>query len=733
MTTLIFQPKGALQNIQVGAADIVALLGVAHSAWGWVGSLSGVKNILDRARTFIPGTSQHPILNLSLPIPNGNYLILTFQGPVSWEDGTKAFGGDPVMQFVGATLCALAHECGPSAAVKLFMRCIAPTLWDREFIEIPGLKETVRLQLMDNIQAILNDGAIRGFTERFFQAAGDCGLTEGDKVWLKSYTQVEDDDMPLATEIELIGGFLCWVVKRGTVAQPYCTRSGMVARTALYLRSVGYSLDPLQSWNGVGSQPKVVRGVILVTGGTSETDPLQLNPGEFAESSRKSHYQHSTIGAMLVNAVQFPTLLAPETAQEQFRSAERALLSLIRPTWRTASDGSERVAVFFGTPDHSTPNRQRSQPSSYATALASIYFPLSAQLLAQCYEGIATDDIRRCAIENKSNSAAFEDLPEDLVLFRVVTAGIIIAVVSTLAGADYWSMTHASMINLDDESWLDNIARLLDKGLSSSLPMAQAVSLVASIHCAMDLSEFATSDTGVKVDTNIIGARTGIYAVIPSLFLNMSPGPEALGLVCVDQFVGNIPVHRDGWIRSGTTAALYFSGVREVPTTGFDLATRGSPAHALLGPPVPACPDIPLYVSLERVQHYSRPDVMLTGRVNGEVVGSVSIDEVLWVVCKSLEAVSECGKNCTQPTKVRNVKASEWVKGLVLDPKYPVCLQVDGDPAWRLLAAGQAGQCSGLLMFGCFQCAVKRIERSQQAHAGGGGSIVVAGSERVPK
>ena len=77
------------------------------------------------------------------------------------------------MQFVGATLCALAHECGLDSTVKLFVEYVAPTLWEHEFCGAPGLKECIQLQLMDNIQSILNDGAIPGFTElRLQQTVG---------------------------------------------------------------------------------------------------------------------------------------------------------------------------------------------------------------------------------------------------------------------------------------------------------------------------------------------------------------------------------------------------------------------------------------------------------------------------------------------------------------------------------------------------------------------------------
>jgi hypothetical protein len=728
MTTVVFQPHGGLQNLQIGGADIVALLGAAHSVWGWIGGLDGVKNILDRAGAVVCGTTRQPRLSLSIPIPHANYLILTSQGPISWEDGQRAFGGDPAMQVVGATLCALAHECGSFAAVKVFMRCLAPTLWKEEFRQIPGLREAIRLQLMDNIQAILNDGATRGFTQRFVQAVAESGLPRGDMEWLKTYTQVSDDLAALPTELELVGGLLCWILRQDNVSQAYCTRSGMVARTAVYLRAIGYPLDSVRIWNGLGPQPRVIRGVILVTGGTSQTDPLRLDPGEFAEGHRQFYYRHSTVGAMLINAIGFPTNLAPETAQVMFCSVEETIKETIELRWRASRDGLHRLEAIFTTSDYTTSRRHRSQASPHALSLASVYFPLSAQLLAPCYNYIATDRIRRCAVKHKANIAAFEDLPEDLILFRVVTAEIIIAVVGLFGGEEYWSISHASSGCLDDESWLEYMASVLDKGLNNSIPMAEAVTLVASIHSAADSDGEFSSNTIAKIDRNLIGARNGIFGVVPSLFFNMTPGPQCIGLRCVDKFLGNVPVHPDGWIKSGTTAAVHFYGPEEASvSTAFDIAVRGPQHNALLGSPVIAPPDIPLYISIERVQHYSRPDVMLAGRINGELVGTVSIEDTLWVVCRSLEAANDCTGNCTESTMVLNMPASKWISEHVLHPDFPVCLQVDGDAAWRLFAAGQARQCSGLLMFGCFLCAVKAIEMSEVPHKDGGGSVVVAG------
>jgi hypothetical protein len=118
MTTLVFRPSGGVQSLQVGSADGVSLLSAAYSAWGCIGGLNGVKSILDRTRSVF-GINSNKVPTLNLQLPRSNYHVITYQGLISQplEDEYKAFGGDPTSQFFGATLCALAHECGSHAAV----------------------------------------------------------------------------------------------------------------------------------------------------------------------------------------------------------------------------------------------------------------------------------------------------------------------------------------------------------------------------------------------------------------------------------------------------------------------------------------------------------------------------------------------------------------------------------------------------------------------------------------
>jgi hypothetical protein len=46
MATIVWGRAGDIQQVQVGAADIVATLSGMNAAWGWIGGLSGFRHIL---------------------------------------------------------------------------------------------------------------------------------------------------------------------------------------------------------------------------------------------------------------------------------------------------------------------------------------------------------------------------------------------------------------------------------------------------------------------------------------------------------------------------------------------------------------------------------------------------------------------------------------------------------------------------------------------------------------
>jgi hypothetical protein len=216
----------------------------------------------------------------------------------------------------------------------------------------------------------------------------------------------------------------------------------------------------------------------------------------------------------------------------------------------------------------------------------------------------------------------------------------------------------------------------------------------------------------------------------------MTTQPESIGLKCVDKFLANLPVHSDGYIKSGTSSAQRFQYWENEAHNedSWEVATRMEIGDSLPSFPSILGPDIDLYLAIERVHHYNEPDIVFCGRIKGDSIGTVSIMDVMWVIARSLDALRHCCQNCVEVVGAINVAASEWVANLVLHQSLPVCLQVDGDIAWRLFAAGQVAHCAGLLMYGCFPCAVRAISAiggSKPLHRSGAESVVVAGKERI--
>ena len=721
MTTAVYSPSGELIQRQVGAADIVALLTAAQSAWGWIGGLHGVKSMFDGARNLLGISRAQTAPFAIVKLPPATYNLLTSRGLHSFQDesGTEAFGGDLDMQLVGVTVCALAHECGGEAAIKLFMQCLAPTLFGDEFGRIPGLKEAIQLQLLDKMDVILNEGALRGLTQRFLAASE--GLPVGDKVWLKRHLRLEDNPETYPNELSLVGGMLLWAI--GKENKPYYTRSGMVARISSYLREVGYPLDPARLWDGKSLLPPATRAVVLVTGGCWETDSLQLNRWEHAVTRRITYYQEATVGAMLVNSVGYLTEMLPETAQVTFLTIRNKLKEGIAFEWRAGTDSIELLArpKAVGKVVATT-----ATPSPLATSLASIYFPRSARIVAPCYQSIALESLRNRVIDEKDADANYQEISHELLEFRVATAAIVFSLGGGIAGLGYWSMTHATAIDLGSSVWLDSVTAAIDKALSASLPLQNAAVLLASIHTAHEPGNISN----ITKQSRTVGSRNGIHAVLPALLTHMVPGPECVGLTCVDRFIANVPIHPNGWMEAANAPWVEFSSFVPPAQVSPDGGEMGV-ALPVLGPPVVASPDINIYVSIERAHHYSRPDVILVGRVNGETIGSVSILDTMWQVARSLRATANCPGNCSARFTVLNMRASNWAgaEGCpTIHPDFPVCLQVAGDPHWRLFGAGQVHQAGGMLMFGCFACCIKAIEEEgAQDHKGGKGSVIVCG------
>jgi hypothetical protein len=124
----------------------------------------------------------------------------------------------------------------------------------------------------------------------------------------------------------------------------------------------------------------------------------------------------------------------------------------------------------------------------------------------------------------------------------------------------------------------------------------------------------------------------------------MKPSATSLTLARKDVFYANVRVHNDGFIRSSTTAAVLAS--HDDGDTQPQHLDQQSIVEMIQNPwiaPVRrSAPDKPLYISIERPLHYSDPDVCLAGRVDGSLIGTVSVLDVLFSIARSTTEIPEC-------------------------------------------------------------------------------------------
>jgi len=271
-------------------------------------------------------------------------------------------------------------------------------------------------------------------------------------------------------------------------------------------------------------------------------------------------------------------------------------------------------------------------------------------------------------------------------------------------------------MDLSSSSWLEGPCEAINLGFSSSLSMDKAVALLATIHIGHKLEE---SPLEKPKNNQVIGCQNGIYCILPSLLLEMKPSAASLTLACKDVFYANVRVHHDGFIRSSITAAVQanYDGGDTQPQHLDQQSIVKMIQNPWIGPVCRSPPDKPLYVSIERPLHYSDPDVCLAGRVDGGLIGTVSVLDVLVSIARSTTATSKCvHRDADENLTVRNVSASTWSSDRHTKPigtvDIPAYLAVEGDPAWALFAAGQSTYFHSCIVTKCLNCAKDVVARN---------------------
>lgn len=693
--------RGALDQVQVGAADIVATISAANSAWGWIGGLDGIRNVVSNFPRLLGQSNNTKSLCLKLKLQPSVCRIFTSSGIALLvdEQTDNAFSGHPVTQLIGQTICALAYVQGISRAVKLFVDHIAPFLLAGAE---EGMNEALHAQLSDKAQIILNEGQSRGLPLRF-----KC-VIERLNLPVSAETLPNEDFLFDSCDYTFVIGLLRWI--RTGRQETYLTRSALTAQVAACLQEVGFSIGPIAVWDGKNSPPATWNGVTLVIGGSVLTDQLMPNEepdGLLATLPVTHHYHYDSIGSLLFNAMRSKDAgIAPEALANYFFRVETYLRRSLRFTWEWNPNlnkmSTQAVAHWEVTP-------QLPRLESISLSLASLHFGSSGGMLAYCYESIATEETLSAVRAYDPQSIA--PLVAEVARFKAITLSILISIAGIIAGNDFEKLDHALALDIR-RGELEEVSAFLDKGLTTGMLYWKVVMFIAIFHCAAGTSLLKSEDFEER---SIVGYRDGAKGVFPSMLFNLAPTPKALGVQCVDEFYC-VPVGSDHTVRDLDGMETWtpdvwagdIAGDAPVDTDGVSDDTTFS-----IAVPRPAPPDAKIHVSFERVASSSDPYLCLAARHNGHMIGAASIRDIMKTLVLSLQVPTSCPREGhTNKTRAKILQASQWAANRWRKPtdQYQVTnyVAVANDDLWAMLLAGQVALAKrgGFLVYECFDCAV---------------------------
>ncbi|QKX54577.1 uncharacterized protein TRUGW13939_01664 [Talaromyces rugulosus] len=432
---------------------------------------------------------------------------------------------------------------------------------------------------------------------------------------------------------------------------------------------------------------------------SSETDQLMSDGVEIKQTNPQQHYYtFNTVGSLFHNTLSPHVIIRPEVLQTDFEYTFDLIRPRLQVSYRVQEyDRREELRATF---NWSKPTKS---PEPIASRLAGIYFPLLAEHIVPCYNRIASEKILGHVLHSDKRTAdgLNDELTEGVARFRSTTAAIVISLVSCLSSTEFKTVRHSTLLELTSEYWLEDICKTVDHGFCSSLNLKDAVYLLAAIHAG---GEYEKDWGNLSNSQNVICWRNGMYCVLPSLLLDI----EAMHYFPTAFMASQSHSHQESPDQQSVIE------MNQSPWIGL---AHCSPPNKLL------------HLSIERPLHYSDPDICFTGRVDGNVVGTTSILDVLVSVSRSVSIPSECDhRDVNDISNVLNVSASRWIKDGYSRPcgsaGTPAYLAVKEDTAWALFAAGQSSHFHNVIVVRCLICA-KELLNERIAQSGNDGGVLI--------
>ena len=701
-TTDLEASSGSLLHQEVGIENAIATYSAARSPYGWMGGMDNVMTLLTKIRNSFGRRIQQLELDQNLQLLPCRAHILTSRGPIlaSIDDAGGAFGGDIRTQIIGSTICALAHLCEPSTAAQLFCRFFLPYFFGKS----NPLADSLHSQLVEKscLTQIINEGASRGYNDLFIRTLNELELPVANQGWKSHKLAMQAYDGQIG-EVNMIGGLLRFLTQ--DESSHYSTKSSAVACVAICLKAVGHNVGSIHTWDGQGKPPNAMnpRSLTLVLGGSSITDPLMEEEIQIPNTTLILHYQYQTVGSMLMSAMQCKLDILVETLQQDFEHVFEYVETNVQADFVMRKNMTTAAAEFSWR--HSS-----RKVSSIAKRLATIHFPICAELVAPCYERIASEHYFTM-IRPKVRGRIKSGRPE-LARFRAITAAIAISIAGRLAPFNFKNVFHSTVMELDDGFRLTEVCTVLDNHMDtgSRLPMGTAIAILAAVHAAHE-------DGFERHKDRIIGWRNGIYGIVPDLLLKMTIDSPRIHLVCIDYFWANVKVREDGSIHSSRT-----TGIQPYePDSVIEALALQKLNEPGLGQANLCSPDIPLHLSFGTPMIPREPELCIVGRIGGSIVGTVGIEDILESILRSNVEPKTCPGHTTR-TEVWNVSTSAWARENYIKPmswQYSTFVSVKGDHCWALFLAGQTGVGhNGRVIFQCVDCAIENFTEAHELTSG---------------
>lgn len=272
------------------------------------------------------------------------------------------------------------------------------------------------------------------------------------------------------------------------------------------------------------------------------------------------HYYFTTVGAMLPNSLQTICDIPPGVFQQYFEDTDAEIRSQSLFQWELGDSSpgplGSRLPELQVVPRWRSANRRCSR---VAIRLASFHVQQSADFLAHVYERIADESVFSIVKTMRNCDPWKEPLPNEIVRSWVITGSICLSVIECIAGEGYNTLQHATRLHSRLPKTLQLLTDHVDKLVYRGMSCADVAILLALIHWASRPP--SVKEESVPAEHNqrslfeseaIIGCRKRACAVLPNLLfsLEFEPSASMLSFRCIDSFVGNNPVQKDGFIRS---------------------------------------------------------------------------------------------------------------------------------------------------------------------------------------